>query len=333
MSFARPTLLAQQLPALARGFASTSAPAAAKFSPLHKTTLARADRAAKGLGSKGNKTENSQRMSLDEAAKVLQVSSNRQQRSTFFLKLTPSPTLSQAWSPATPNAAYEINIQTKPSATVQLNALRGRVFLPHSCASATKQSILVVFASGAQAAAARAAGADVVGSEDLIPKLLDGSLVPDKLITTPELQGLFQRNPALARTLGPRGLMPSAKRGTVAEDIEQAVKEARGGLDWKGDSKGVIRAAIGRVSGAEPATNRKLGARCRWTARLTTVPLYQLHFTPDALQDNVHTLLASISDIALGGTGAVNGVPARTKRRTFLCSMFLTPEQGMELTP
>jgi len=131
---------------------------------------------------------------------------------------------------------------------VQLNALRGRVFLPYSCASSTKQSIVVVFASGAQAAAAREAGADFVGSEELIPKLIDGTLSPDKLIVTPELQGLFQRNPALARTLGPKGLMPSVKRGTVSDDVVTAVKEARGGLDWKGDSKGVIRAAIGRVS-------------------------------------------------------------------------------------
>lgn len=53
---------------------------------------------------------------------------------------------------------------------------------------------------------------------------------------------LFQRNPTLARTLGPRGLMPSAKRGTVTDDIVQAVKEARGGLDWKGDNKGIVRA-------------------------------------------------------------------------------------------
>jgi len=174
-----------------------------------------------------------------------------ERRRTFFpsvrSQLRLRPASSQAWSPATPNAAYEINIQTKPSATVQLNALRGRVFLPHSCASATKQSIVVVFASGSQAAAARAAGADVVGSEELIPKLIDGSLSPDKLIVTTELQGLFQRNPALARTLGPKGLMPSVKRGTVSDDVATAVKEARGGLDWKGDSKGVVRAAIGRV--------------------------------------------------------------------------------------
>lgn len=100
----------------------------------------------------------------------------------------------------------------------------------------------MVFASGPAAIAARAAGADRVGGEELVAEILSGALMPDKLITTPELLSLFNRNPTLARTLGPRGLMPSAKRGTVAEDIFQAVKEARGGLDWKGDSHGVVRA-------------------------------------------------------------------------------------------
>lgn len=71
---------------------------------------------------------------------------------------------------------------------------------------------------------------------------MNGSLLPDKLITTPDFLTLFTRNPALARLLGPKGLMPSVKRGTVATDVAQAVKEARGGLDWKGDAKGVVRA-------------------------------------------------------------------------------------------
>lgn len=116
------------------------------------------------------------------------------------------------------------------------------MFLPHSCTSSTKASILVVFATGQAGAAALRAGADVVGGEELVKDILSGALVPDKLITTPELLSLFTRNPTLARFLGPKGLMPSVKRGTVANDVVQAVQEARGGLDWKGDSKGVIRA-------------------------------------------------------------------------------------------
>ncbi|GAA6014863.1 hypothetical protein JCM10207_002205 [Rhodosporidiobolus poonsookiae] len=270
-----------QPPCATRAFSSTPSASTSKLSPLHKTSIARRERAAKGLGKGGRKGSDKQTMTLDEAAKVL-----------------------QSWSPLSPNAAYEINITTKPAATIQLNALRGRVFLPHSCASATKHSVLVVFASGQTAQAARAAGADVVGGEELIDKILNGELSPDKLITTTEMFPLFQRNPTLARTLGPRGLMPSVKRGSVTDDVEQAIKEARGGLDWKGDNKGVVRAAIGR-----------------------------LHFNQDKLADNVHTLLASVSDIALGGSGTINGVPSRVKRpaisRVLISS---TQGPGIELT-
>ncbi|GAA5838871.1 hypothetical protein JCM5353_001058 [Sporobolomyces roseus] len=283
MSFrtARPLLQATREQSTTRAFSSSASCSSPKFSPLHKTSIARAERAARGQGKAGQRGKEKQSMTLEEAHKVL-----------------------QAWSPTTPNAAYELNITTKPSATIQLNALRGRVFLPNSCASSTKSSLLVVFASGPQVALAKQAGADVVGGEELIDQILNGSLNPDKLITTPEMATLFQRNPQLARTLGPKGLMPSVKRGTVASDVEQAVKEARGGLDWKGDTRGVVRAAIGR-----------------------------LRFSPDELQHNVHTLLASVSDIALGGPGHVNGIPARTKRpaisRVLISS---TQGPGIELT-
>ncbi|GAA5863159.1 hypothetical protein JCM1840_002490 [Sporobolomyces johnsonii] len=262
-------------PAAARPFSSSASASTSKLSPLHKTSIARAERAAKGFGKGAKKNQGTQSMTLEEAAKVL-----------------------QAWSPTTPNAAYEINVTTKPSGTIQLNALRGRVFLPHSCASATKKSYVVVFAQGPAAQAARDAGADLVGGEELVKDILNGELNPDKLITTPDLFSLFQRNPQLARTLGPKGLMPSVKRGTVASDVAQAVKEARGGLDWKGDNKGVVRAAIGR-----------------------------LNFTPDALQDNVHTLLASVADIANGGPGHVNGIPARVKRPA-ITRVLLSSTQG-----
>ncbi|BGP39201.1 hypothetical protein JCM10450v2_003156 [Rhodotorula kratochvilovae] len=282
---ARTLLSAAQAPLQATGTRAFSNSVAVEakgvLSPLHKTAIQRRERAAKGAGRAGQGGSEKKLMSLDDAAKVL-----------------------QAWSPKSPNAAYEINITTKPSGSVQLNALRGRVFLPHSCSSATKREKLVVFAQGAAAQQARDAGADVVGGEELIEQILNGTLSPDKLITTSDMFALFQRNPTLARTLGPRGLMPSVKRGTVADDIVQAIKEARGGLDWKGDNKGVVRAAVGR-----------------------------LHFTPDNLADNVHTLLASVSDIALGGSGAVNGVPARVKRPAITRVLISSTQgPGIELT-
>ncbi|KAK4055602.1 hypothetical protein OIV83_000148 [Microbotryomycetes sp. JL201] len=265
----------------ARSFSSSYAASTSKPSRLHKTTLARQQRqarsgdhsaAASGSGRQG-KAANA--MPLAEAAKTL-----------------------QALHLHTPNAAYEINILAKPAQTVQLNALRGRVFLPHSCANATKSSTLVVMATGAAAQQARQAGADIVGGEELVEQILNGQVSPDKLITTPDMLPLLQRNANVARLLGPKGLMPSAKRGTVSTDLAQAVKEARGGLDWKGDQQGAVRAAIGR-----------------------------LHFDEDKLLDNVHTLLASVSDTALGGTGAVNGTPSRV-RRPGISRVMLSSTQG-----
>ncbi|KAL8277867.1 hypothetical protein RQP46_009686 [Phenoliferia psychrophenolica] len=264
-------------PSATRAFSSSTAASTSKLSPLNKTVIARREREAKGVGKgKAKSSKEKDMMTLEEAAKVL-----------------------KAWSPTTPNAAYEINIQTKPSSTIQLNALRGRVFLPHSAFSSTKRSFILVFATGAQARLATAAGADRVGGEELVAEIMSGDLSPDKLITTPELLSLFTRNPALARFLGPKGLMPSAKRGTVADDLATAVKEARGGLDWKGDSRGVVRAAIGR-----------------------------LNFTPEALQDNVHTLLASISDIALGGSGSQSGTATRVSKRPAITRVLLSSTQG-----
>ncbi|KAI5479804.1 hypothetical protein MNV49_002616 [Pseudohyphozyma bogoriensis] len=259
----------------ARAFSSSTLASTSKLSPLHKTTLKRAERAAKGLGKDAKSKSQSSKVSLVEAAKLL-----------------------QAFSPTTPNAAYEINIQTKPVSTIQLNALRGRVFLPHSCASSTKSDYIVVFAIGAQAAAARSAGADRVGGEEMIDEILNGQLSPDKLITSTDLSALFTRNPTLARMLGPKGLMPSAKRGTVTDDLATAVQEARGGLDWKGDSRGVVRAAIGRLA-----------------------------FTPEALADNINMLLASVSDISQGGSGTIAAVQASAKRPG-ITRVLLSSTQG-----
>ncbi|EGU12916.1 Ribosomal protein [Rhodotorula toruloides ATCC 204091] len=244
------------------------------YSALHKVTLERKRRAELGQGAHADRSKI--RLPLDEAAKVL-----------------------QAWTPLQPNLSYDINVQVKPTGTIQLNAIRGRAFLPHSCANSTKHEVIVVFASGKQAEAARQAGADIVGGQELVDEILLGKISPDKLITTNELLPLFQRNPTLARTLGPRGLMPSVKRGTVTEDVAQAIQEARGGLDWKGDSKGVVRAVVGR-----------------------------LHFNPDQLAENVHTLLASVSDVAIGGTGSNKGGSVQRQRRPGITRVMLTSTSG-----
>lgn len=224
-----------------RAFATTApAEKARVYSALHKVTLERKRRAELGQGAHADRSKI--RLPLDEAAKVLQV---RPHRYILTSRLTRADRVlwdAQAWTPLQPNLSYDINVQVKPTGTIQLNAIRGRAFLPHSCANSTKHEVIVVFASGKQAEAARQAGADIVGGQELVDDILLGKISPDKLITTNELLPLFQRNPTLARTLGPRGLMPSVKRGTVTEDVVQAIQEARGGLDWKGDSRGVVRA-------------------------------------------------------------------------------------------
>jgi large subunit ribosomal protein L1 len=71
-------------------------------------------------------------------------------------------------------------------------------------------------------------------------QLLEGKINPDKIIATPSMLAVIQRHPTLPRFLGPKNLFPSAKRGTVVEDVAQAIIEAQGALDWKGNANGVI---------------------------------------------------------------------------------------------
>jgi large subunit ribosomal protein L1 len=81
---------------------------------------------------------------------------------------------------------------------------------------------------------------------DILVQVLSGEISPTKVIATPDLVPVIA--PKLARFLGQKGLMPTAKRGTVREDIAEAVREAKGLLDWKGDKQGHVRAAVARVS-------------------------------------------------------------------------------------
>ena len=96
--------------------------------------------------------------------------------------------------------------------------------------------------SSPSSAAAQAAGAHIVGGEELIPKILSGEILPTKVLSTPGMLGAVSRS--LARFLGPKGLMPSAKRGGVGEgeELGKRIKEAGGTLEWKADKLGVIRA-------------------------------------------------------------------------------------------
>ena len=121
--------------------------------------------------------------------------------------------------------------------------VRGSVVLPHGTGKSPR---VVVFAKGAKAKEAEAAGADYVGAEDLIKKIQEGWLDFDKAVATPDMMPLVGR---IGKILGPRGLMPSAKTGTVTWDVAKAVKEIKAGkVDFKVDRAGVVHAPVGRVS-------------------------------------------------------------------------------------
>ncbi|NLE47452.1 MAG: 50S ribosomal protein L1 [Sandaracinaceae bacterium] len=121
--------------------------------------------------------------------------------------------------------------------------VRGAVVLPHGTG---KESRVLVFAKGDKAEEAKAAGADYVGAEDLVAKISEGWLEFDTVIATPDLMGQVGR---LGRVLGPRGLMPNPKVGTVTFDVGKAVSEAKAGkVEFRVEKAGIVHARIGKRS-------------------------------------------------------------------------------------
>lgn len=121
--------------------------------------------------------------------------------------------------------------------------VRGAVVLPHGTG---KTQRVLVFARGEKAKEAEAAGADYVGAEDLIAKIQEGWLDFDVAIATPDMMSMVGK---VGRILGPRGLMPNPKTGTVTFDVARAVAEAKAGkIEYRVDKAGIIHAPIGKVS-------------------------------------------------------------------------------------
>src|SRR5262249_33680513 len=121
--------------------------------------------------------------------------------------------------------------------------VRGVVALPNGSGRAVR---VAVFARGAKAEEAKAAGADVVGAEDLVEKVTAGNIDFDRGIATPDLMPLVGR---LGKVLGPRGLMPNPKVGTVTMDVTAAVKGAKGGsVEFRVEKAGIVHAGIGKAS-------------------------------------------------------------------------------------
>lgn len=121
--------------------------------------------------------------------------------------------------------------------------VRGAVPLPHGLGKTVR---IAVFCKGEKEAEAKAAGADFVGGEDLVAKVKEGFLDFDAAIATPDVMALVGQ---IGRVLGPRGLMPNAKTGTVTFDVTSAVNEIKAGrVEFKVDKAGVLHAPLGKVS-------------------------------------------------------------------------------------
>ena len=121
--------------------------------------------------------------------------------------------------------------------------VRGLVSLPNGTGKTVRVG---VFARGAKADEARAAGADVVGAEDLAEKIQGGESAFDRCIATPDLMALVGR---LGKILGPRGLMPNPKLGTVTMDVKGAITAAKGGqVEFRAEKAGVVHAGVGKAS-------------------------------------------------------------------------------------
>ncbi len=156
------------------------------------------------------------------------------------------------------SADIAINLGVDPRHADQM--VRGAVVLPHGTG---KKIRVAVFAKGPKADEAKAAGAEIVGAEELAAKIEGGFLDFDRVIAHPELMAVVGK---LGRVLGPRGLMPNPKVGTVTVDIGRAVEEAKGGkVEFRVDKTGTVHAPFGRAS-----------------------------FDKDKLHDNVKTLLEAI---------------------------------------
>ncbi|HET7685003.1 MAG TPA: 50S ribosomal protein L1 [Candidatus Limnocylindria bacterium] len=161
--------------------------------------------------------------------------------------------------------------------------VRGTVVLPHGTGRTTR---VIVFAQGEKAQEALRAGADEVGGDDLVKKIDDGWFEFDVAVATPDMMGTVGR---LGKKLGPRGLMPNPKSGTVTFDIERAVGEVKSGrIEFKVDRAGIVHVAVGRAS-----------------------------MTPDQLRANVAALV-----------DAVNRAKPSGAKGTYMRTLTLAPTMG-----
>ena len=163
--------------------------------------------------------------------------------------------------------------------------IRGAVVLPHGTGKTVR---VLVFAKGVKADEAQAAGAEFVGAEELIPKIQnEGWFYFDVVVSTPDMMGVVGR---LGRVLGPKGLMPNPKAGTVTMDVTKAVQDIKAGkIEYRLDKTNIIHVPIGKAS-----------------------------FTEEQLADNFQTLM-----------GAINKAKPSTLKGQFLRSVTIAPTMGI----
>ena len=141
----------------------------------------------------------------------------------------------------------EVHIRTGCDGRHADQQIRGAVVLPHGTGKTVR---ILVFAKGPKADEAQAAGADYVGAEELIPRIQnDGWLDFDVVVATPDMMGVVGR---LGRVLGPKGLMPNPKAGTVTMDVTKAIKEIKAGkIEYRLDKTNIIHVPVGKASFTE----------------------------------------------------------------------------------
>ena len=161
--------------------------------------------------------------------------------------------------------------------------IRGAVVLPHGTGKTVR---ILVFAKGPKADEAQAAGAEFVGAEELVPKIQGGWFDFDVVVATPDMMGVVGR---LGRVLGPKGLMPNPKAGTVTMDVTKAIKEIKAGkIEYRLDKTNIIHVPVGKAS-----------------------------FTEEQLADNFQTLM-----------DAINKAKPSTVKGAYLKSVTLTSTMG-----